>query len=158
MCAIVDANVISQVFEANPPEAGIKILLWIENNDSGHLMVGGKLIEELDRVSRFQKWAMDAKFSGKIKFADEKQVKAREDYLRRESNYISNDPHIIALAQVSGPRLLYSNDRKLQQGFKNKELVDNPRGKVYSTNQGREAFSSSHWQLLSRRDLCHAKS
>ena len=68
----------------------------------------------------------------------------------------SDDPHIIALAQVSGARLLYSNDKSLQQDFKNKDLINNPRGKVYITNECRGNFSSGHKKLLVRRDLCQS--
>ena len=44
----------------------------------------------------------------------------------------SNDLHVIALARISGARLLYSDDKKLRKDFKNKHLVNSPRGKVYS--------------------------
>lgn len=48
-----------------------------------------------------------------MRLVDQVQVKSREDDLREESNYRSNDPRIIALAQASGARLLYSSDKKL---------------------------------------------
>ena len=65
----------------------------------------------------------------------------------------SNDSHIIALAQLGGARLLYSNDGNLQQDFRDKRLVDKPRGKVYSTP--REQGLHTHPPgLLRRRDLC----
>ena len=44
---------------------------------------------------------------------------------------VSNDPHVIALARISGARLLCSRDQKLHSDFGNKHLVDNPRGSVY---------------------------
>lgn len=157
MCAIVDTNVVSQVFGANPPNAGRKFFRWIDSNVNGRLVVGGRLWEELNKVSRFQKWAQQAKISGKMRFVDKDQVNGREEDLRGTLSCISNDPHIIALAQVSGARLLYSNDIKLQQDFKNKKLIDNPRGRIYTTNKGREAFSAGHKKLLERRDLCAAK-
>lgn len=68
----------------------------------------------------------------------------------------SDDTHIIALAQISGARLLFSNDKALHQDFKNKELINNPRGKVYSTLRGSD-FRASHKNLLARRDLCVSK-
>ena len=45
----------------------------------------------------------------------------------------SNDLHVLALAQVSGARLLYSNDLSLHQDFGNRDLISRPRGKIYST-------------------------
>ena len=123
------------------------------------LTAGGKLLNELENASGdFKKWVLQAKISGKIRFIEKDQVNVQEQGIRHTSVCSSNDSHIIALAQVSGARLLYSNDRKLQQDFKNKGLIDNPRGKVYSTNQGREDFSDGHRRLLARRDLCQVKS
>ncbi len=157
MCAIVDANVASEVFGTNPSEAGMKFFLWIDSNPNGRLAVGGKLLEELNRVLGFQQWAREAVLSGKVRSINKGQVDKREEDLKKESVCSSNDHHIIALAQVSGARLLYSNDKKLQQDFKDKKLIDEPRGKVYSTNQGRETFSPEHRKLLARTDLCQRK-
>jgi len=129
MCAIIDVNVVTEVFGTRPPEAGQKFLEWIENNPNVRLVVGGKLSDELEKVSRFQKWALNAVNSGKIMFIDNNQVDEREEYLLRASACISNDYHIISLAQVSGARLLYSNDKNLQRDFKNRDLINNPQGK-----------------------------
>lgn len=71
----------------------------------------------------FWEWASQTQRSGNMRLVDQAQVKSREDDLREESNYRSNDPHIIALAQASGARLLYSNDKKLQENFKDIKLV-----------------------------------
>jgi len=90
----------------------------------------------------------------KIMFIDDKQVAEREEALYRSSVCISNDHHIISLAQVSGARLLYSNDKRLQHDFKNRVLINNPHGKVYTTNHGRKDYSEGHKKLLRRRDLC----
>lgn len=155
MCAIVDANVVSEVFGTNPTEAGMQFFLWIERNVNGRLAVGGKLLEELSSSSPgFREWALQAQRSGNMRLVDQAQVKSREDDLRKESNYKSNDPHIIALAQVSGARLLYSNDKKLQEDFKDPKLVND--GKVYSTRRDKH-FSDSHKHLLAQRDLCRVK-
>ena len=157
MCAIIDANVIHEVFGKSSPDAGKEFLYWV-NCGRGRLVAGGKLLNELENASgEFKKWALQAKSSGKIRFIEKDQVNAQEQGLRHTPICSSNDSHIIALAQVSGARLLYSNDKKLQQDFKNKELIDNPRGKVYSTNQGREIFTDRHRRLLARRDLCQLK-
>lgn len=158
MCAILDANVVHEVFGRSSPEAGKGFLHWI-NCGRGRLVIGGQLLKELERASDdFKKWAKIAQSFGKIQRVDKGEVNAVEEDLRNTSSCKSNDLHIIALAQVSGARLLYSNDKRLQQDFKNKELIDKPRGKVYSTNQGREEFSPDHKNLLARKDLCRANS
>lgn len=159
MCAIVDANVVSEVFGTNPSEAGVEFFRWVESNPNGRVVVGGKLLEELDRVSGFRQWAREVTLSGRrsIRKIDNDRVNKRENHLRESSVCSSNDPHIIALAQLSGARLLYSKDKKLQQDFNNKDLISNPRGKIYSTNEGRTAFSPAHRRMLARRDLCQAR-
>ena len=48
MCAIVDANVVSEVFGSNLSPAGEKFFDWL-NKGSGRLVVGGKLLEELKK-------------------------------------------------------------------------------------------------------------
>lgn len=44
----------------------------------------------------------------------------------------SNDSHVLALAKATGVRLLYTGDPDLIRDFKDKQFIDNPRGKVYS--------------------------
>ena len=77
----------------------------------------------------------------------------REEELNREGSCLSNDTHVIALAQTSGARLLYSNDKNLQVDFKDKRLIDEPRGKVYSTNEDKN-FTNTHEKLLKNKKLC----
>ena len=76
-----------------------------------------------------------------------------EEKLLQEEGCRSNDTHVIALAQISGARLLYSNDKDLHVDFKNKRLIDEPRGKIYSTNEDKN-FTYSHARLLRDRNLC----
>ena len=83
----------------------------------------------------------------------ESNVDAKTQELLNQGLYTSNDPHVLALAIVSGARLLYSNDADLQQDFKDKRLIDKPRGKVYSTREDK-SFQQSHARLLWRKDLC----
>ena len=65
----------------------------------------------------------------------------------------SNDPHVIALAQISGARFLCSDNQALQQDFKDRTLIGNPGGTVYSTAKSSN-FSSTHWRLLHRKNIC----
>ena len=153
MCAIVDANVAREVFGPDPSPAGDKFFDWISKG-SNRLVVGGKLLEELDVGSpKFREWASQAERAGKMRILDENKVNARAKQIEHERIHTSDDPHILALAQVSGARLLYSNDRALQQDFKNKQLIDNPRGSVYSTLVNKN-ITSDHQRLLGRQDLC----
>ena len=153
MCAIVDANVVSEVFGFNLPPAGEKFFDWL-NKGSGQLVVGGKLLEELEKSSAdFRRWGQEAQLAGKMRIVNKSEVDAKTEQIQGEGVIRSDDPHVIALAQVSGARLLYSNDGNLQQDFKNKKLIDDPRGKVYSTSGGR-SFQRSHDRLLKNKNLC----
>ena len=147
MCAIVDADVVHQVFGSGRPEAGAKFFQWL-NTGSGRLVAGGKLTKELAQASPgFRQWARRAVAAGRMKIERDSQVDARAQELWRERKCKSNDPHAIALAQISGARLLYSNDRKLQEDFRSKNLIDSPRGKVYTTLTNTD-FVSSHRSCL----------
>ena len=159
MCAIVDASVVGEVFgsrskaSARTSSAGKKFLEWV-NKGTGRLIVGGELLKELHKASEdFRKWGRQALLSGVMRRENEHKVTKRTEELQAERGYGSNDPHVLALAQVSGARLLYSNDGELQQDFKKKRLIDNPRGKVYSTREHRD-FSSAHKRLLADKNLC----
>ncbi len=157
MCAIVDTNVANEVFGSSPCPAGEKFLDWI-NKGSGRLVVGGKLLKELESGSPcFRNWATQAISSGTMRIVNRGRVDARTVELREEQTLKSDDPHVIALAQLSGARLLYSNDGDLQKDFKNKILIDNLEGKVYSTdeeNNPNKEFRPAHKSLLGRNDLC----
>ena len=153
MCAIVDANVLHEVFGSNLPQAGEQFFDWIERGTK-RLVVGGKLREELERSSEdFRKWARVAVRTGKIRIVNNNEVDERARGIEETGGYKSDDPHILALAQVSGARLLYSNDGILQEDFGNKDLIDHPRGKVYSTRRSKN-FQRAHRDLLNNRDLC----
>ena len=103
--------------------------------------------------SQGRDWAQQALLSGKLRIIDKEEVATQTESLEAEKLYRSDDPHVLALAQISGARLLYSNDADLQQDFKNKCFLNNPRGKIYSTLESK-AFGNSHKRLLRKRDLC----
>ena len=153
MCAIVDANVASEVFGSKPPPAGEKFFEWL-NKGNGRLVVGGKLLEELEKSSAdFRRWGQQAQIAGRMRVVNKREVDARTEQIQRENKIRSDDPHVVALAQVSGARLLYSNDGDLQKDFRNGELIDDPRGKVYSTRRDK-SFQDRHDRLLKNKNLC----
>ena len=153
MCAIVDANVVHEVFGSNLPQAGERFFDWIEKG-SQRFVAGGKQLDEIEQGSEaFRKWASEAIGAGKMRVINKVEVDARTREIENKGGYESDDPHVLALAQVSGARLLYSNDGDLQEDFGNKNLIDQPRGKVYST-QVNKNFQRAHRDLLNNRNLC----
>ena len=157
MCAIVDANVASEVFGSSPQPAGDKFFVWL-NKGSARLVVGGKLLEELEVSSQdFRKWATEVALAGRMRIVSKGKVDARAERIQSDAAITSDDPHILALAQISGTRLLYTNDKALQNDFRNRRLIDNPPGKIYSTDERtnpNKEFTSAHRRLLGSKDLC----
>lgn len=151
MCAIVDANTAREVFSRDRPPAGDRFLSWI-NSGSGRLVAGGKLLRELGKLNDFKVWANEAVNSGKMRVLNDADVNARTELIDREG-IISDDPHVLAVAQISGARLLYSNDKDLHSDFKNRKLIDHPSGSVYSTSRTSN-FTKSHRLLLGRKGIC----
>lgn len=146
MCAIVDANVAGEVFGQDYSPAGEAFLKWLSTG-KGHLVAGGELLRELERSRDFKQWAKVAVNSGRMTVLDDELVTNNTQGIERAGECESNDAHVLAVAQVGGARLLYSNDRNLQKDFKNPKLVNEPRGKVYQTVTSRQ-YKRSHRELL----------
>ena len=151
MCAIVDANRASEVFDENKTKAGRAFLYWLVQRH-GRLIVGGKVRREL-ATTPAQNWLKELTLAGRVHAVDDKQVDATTEAVRGRCQ--SDDPHIIAPARLSGARLLYSNDKALHQDFDNPQLINKPRGKIFSTTRS-DRLSRHHQQLLRRTDLCSA--
>lgn len=150
MCAIIDANVLGDVFGPKPTQAGKEFFDWITDpKGSGRLICGGELQKELMGSSKgFREWARVALNTGRMRNINEGEVE-REMAQIRKSSILSNDPHILALAQVSGARLLYSNDKTLHKDFKNPALID-PAGSIYSKLMKKK----DRQKLLDKKGLC----
>ena len=160
------------VFGEDPPEAGVALFRWIQRRD-GKLVVGGTLAEELRIDSRlkrrvrgrtkldvgtFTEWLQLAWQRGRVLNLDlieesHRAIRNRTQELHDSGDLRSDDPHIIALANVSGARLLYSDDRNLHQDFTDGALIDNPRGKVYSTLRNRDV-TQAHRRLMRDAPAC----
>ena len=154
MCAIVDASVVGKVFNPSRHGAAKEFFNWISLGE-GRLVVGGRVLRELDMNSNFKKWRQQAIQAGRVKVINKDDVERNiKELERKKLSYKSNDAHVLALARVSGARLLYADDGNLQKDFRNRVLINNPRGKVYSTRE-QEGFMDSHKQILRKgRELC----
>ena len=151
MCAILDTNAVPHVFGRDRPEIGQRFFEWIHSG-SGRLVLGGRLREELNKTGA-REWLKQAILSGRVREVADEKVESKAVLITDGRLCVSNDPHVIALAQASGARLLYSNDYQLTKDFKKKTLVDGPRGKIYPVPANGK-FRKSHRQLFRRHDLC----
>ena len=164
MCAIVDNDVRDQVFGANSRSpAGQFFLDWLSNG-RGKIVVGGQLLRELNESGDFKRW-LQAALRRNIALAfDDDQVDAETEAIRARQICRSNDVHVLALARVSGARLLFTNVGALKQDFMNPDIIPGASGRIYSTNRGRRIrryatqeirnVTKAHRSLLNRTDLC----
>ena len=152
MGVIVDANVASEVFSGNRTTAGEHFRQHITTGD-GFLSSGGKNLAELRKLGAFREWEKTAVRFERLRYEESRSVKERTDVLAALDACESDDEHVIALASVGCGRLLFTNDRALQRDFRNPDLVNYPRGQVFTTLRDKR-FTAVHRDLLNRRDLC----
>ena len=167
MCAIVDANVRDQAFGDAQSEAGKFFLDWLLKRNGGTLALGGRLRQELSDDGRNQSFLRaynQLRFNGRVRDIQDSVVDAETANLEARQICRSNDAHVLALAQLSGARLLFANDRRLQEDFNNPQIVNDPRGLVYTTlpissrpyatQRDTGILTDAHRELLERTDLC----
>jgi hypothetical protein len=139
MCIIVDANVAHKF--SNPPHRDVRpVVSWLRNKKPRQrlprLVVGGKLREELHRAGEvIRKFLLELRRAGRLyDIADDEVNEETQTVVRllKKLQEKSDDPHVLALARVSGSRLLASDDSRsgLHALFKDKRLLDPP-GQVY---------------------------
>lgn len=146
MCIIIDANVASKL---SPCSADAKpVVEWLMFG-RGKLVYGGKNADELLEVASARRFIAELYRAGRAVLIDEAKIKKSERDVSARGICYSNDIHVIALAIASGARLLYSHDAALHADFKNKDLIDNPRGSIYQ--------NVAHARLL-RECTCHGAS
>lgn len=148
MCAIVDTNVSHEVFGSDRSPRGQLLYDWLTRRRTGKLVVGGQLRRELLENCRIRTWLQQALVAGRAKAVCDSQVDTMAESLRTGKDCKSDDEHVIALARISGARLLFTDDHNLERDFKNRKLVSGPGGKIYK--------STDHKRLLTQRDLCKA--
>lgn len=122
---------------------------------NGRLVVGGLLLRELAGSGNFLRWMKAAQRSGRVVRVADADVATESRRLEEGAVCRSNDTHVVALAKQSGSRLLFTNDIELQRDFKNPEIINNPRGMIYTTLRSKEA-SDVHRRMLARRNLCRS--
>lgn len=155
MCAIIDSNVRDELVKKAPSAAGSHFRKWLSDR-KGKLVVGGKLLEELQESRAVKQWISSRIQAGIVDRVEDRKVDILADEIKDQCR--SDDPHIIALARVSGARLLYTADRDLMDDFQDKKLLGGQaRGRIYNANVEKDTLSKTHRSLLNRVDLCVSK-
>ncbi len=129
MCIIIDTNKISAFLKDPSSEDMQPIHTWLsERGGSFVCTTYGTYGQEL---KDFQHKLRAYYQSGQAKLYSEESIKSEEAAVKAINKHKSNDIHILALARASGARLLCTEDKNLKDDFKKKEIIDNPRGKIY---------------------------
>lgn len=127
---IIDAN-IAHLFFSSPPDIDfIPLKTWLLEED-GCLVTGGKLSHELYKLELVKRFILALSRAGRARIFPLEVLKAEEMEICKLGIICSNDPHIIALARISGARTLCSKDRNLHKDFKNTTLINNPKGRIF---------------------------
>lgn len=138
MCLILDANCLHKVFPSTDTEF-IPVKETITSGNAKLVFGGTKLREEYRRVNAAWRMIVALDKAGRTRKVDDSAVDAKELDLSASGKLQSDDPHVIALALISGVRLLCSHDKNLHADFTNPGIVQ-PSGNVYQ--------NASHKKLI----------
>ena len=142
MCIIVDANVIGGMLGDPANEDAAPVRRWIESG-RGKLVYSTEGQFGAEIVGKARAKLLQYSQAGKARFVPSTDFEEIEMRLRRYRGLRSNDFHVIALAKAARVRLLYTKDAKLMDDFKNKAIIRNPRGKVYSGRRNQRLLEQS---------------
>ena len=132
MCIIVDASRLGIFLAELPREDAAPIRQWLDTR-GGSLVysTGSQFANELGHKAKRR--LAEYNRIGKARLVPASRFAEDEAQLKASGKLRSNDPHVLALARASGARLLYTGDPDLIADFKDRRLVRNPRGKIYSS-------------------------
>ena len=137
MCLILDTNKYGDFLEPENQDME-SVRNWVDKKN-GKIAYSpvGKMKDELEKYPKMRRQFEQYSRAGKLKNLSFEAVEQRKKNL---PSLRSDDPDIIALAQVSGVSLLVSSDKNLHSDFKT--II---KGKIYQTKAHR---------CLLRKDLC----
>lgn len=140
MCIILDADSMGDM--NGPSEHGAPVLRWLLTGGGG-LVIGGKQKRELSHSEKLRTVMVTLSQAGRLQNLDDDKVDALTKVLKPSCQ--SNDPHVIAVAALSGCRLIFSHDKNLHRDAKNKDILS-PTASIYQ--------NKDHQHLL---EPCHCK-
>lgn len=139
MCLIIDNDVVARVFAGaeDPDFAELFGCLFGAAKPTVSIVYGGRLREEYLQNLKVVRLLTTLDRAGRARVIPDANIAEEEAAVVASGACVSNDYHIIAIARVSGVRVLCSHDQALHQDFTNKILIDHPRGKVYQNHSHR---------------------
>jgi hypothetical protein len=145
VCLIVDTNVAHRVFLIDSDESFSEVHRRLVGGAAASptLVYGGKLRSEYAKNRRVLALVVELDRAGRARSVPDAVVNALAARITQTQACRSDDQHVLALAKVSGARLLVTDDGALQSDFGDPALIRQPRGKVYK--------NARHNRLLDRR-------
>ena len=144
MCLIVDASVVNELV-ANKTKRS-KVFLEFQSKRRIRIATCSDLKKEHKGNTAVIDFFRRIKQNNLLDDIDDEQIDAEKDLVAKAAQPKSNDLHVLALARISGARVIATDDRALQEDIGNKKLLDAPRGKVFSNENQRHLFSGRYCQ------------
>jgi hypothetical protein len=139
MCLIIDMCVAHRAIDPSDVDFEPVRRSFLEGKQV--LVVGGQLRREYLGFSAIRSFLVELDRKGRLRIVRDAIVDDVTSQLRDGQTCESNDEHLVALARVSGARILCTSDAAAARDFTRKSLIDNPRGKVYNRRRHRHLLS-----------------
>ena len=144
MCLIIDANMYGVVFSEDGPRRFPRLYSWIEDSQEKVVYGGSQVREEIrnsrSAVRQLSVWDQAAL----TREVPDEAVDNHAASLRQRGGLASNDAHYLALARVSGSRVICTDDSDLRDDFTNPGIIGNPKGRVYSESNATDFQGPQH--------------
>lgn len=129
---IIDANRITECATEDPDcdHAPVAKRLFENRTTTIQAVVGGKLLREYLKCNAAWRRIKTLEQAGRLLRFSSAEVDEIATDIEKQGDLKSDDPHVLALAQKSGSRTLFSHDTDLIDDFTNPKLLK-PRGSVY---------------------------
>lgn len=149
MCIVVDACAFSRVFDGDDPQFG-PVKKWIFSGRGRMVFGGTSYIRELNRLKKYLPIVAELSRQGKvvrIKDGEVDVVEKRVKKLVKSTDF--DDPHIVAIVDVSGCRLVCTLDARADRFLRDSSLYKKSRRpSIYR--------SASHLHLLRNSNIVGA--
>ena len=141
MCVIIDANVLGKFLSEPEDEDCDPIYQWLRKGGKIVYSSGGQFGHEIGASARGKLSELASK--GNAIFIGAQEFQDIEASVKTDGLCRSDDFHILALAKFTRARVLYTKDQKLIHDFKNKDLIDKPRGRIYTSKSNKDLLNRS---------------
>lgn len=147
MCIVIDASVIPKVFGKTDPDY-IPVYDWITKG-RGKIVIGGtKYGKELANLGRFTRLLSELSRQRKVIVMNKKTIDRLATKLKEiEPKPDFDDPHIVALVEESGCRIVCSEDKRSDKYLRDSRFYKKSRRpSIYR-------YAKKHTHLISDKNI-----